>query len=119
MRDAGQRLDHRRLPRAALADDRDELPGLHLDRGAIEDALALDVDCELLGGQAERAAIVAGNERGAVEDQPERTDADFRPDLDGRALDDELAVEAGAVARAEVAQLVCAVDGDDLGVEAR
>ena len=77
-RHAGQRLDQRRLAGPALADHDDELVGLDAERRLGEDLLALHAHGEALGIEPERAALVAGEELGAVEEQPVGPDADLR-----------------------------------------
>jgi hypothetical protein len=70
-----------------------------------------------LGVQAHRAALVAGEEGLAVEDQAVGPDPDRRARFD-RAVADQRAVEARPVAGPEVAQLDPAVGGGDLRMEA-
>ena len=76
--DAGQRLHERRLARAALADDRDELAGLDAQRRRLQDHLLLDAHAEALGVEPDRALLGARDEAVAVEDQPVRADPDLR-----------------------------------------
>jgi hypothetical protein len=115
---AGQRLDERRLPRAALADDRHELAGLDAQRGRSQDLLVLDAHGDALGVEAQRAALLAGDEAAAVEQQPVGPDADLRARGQDR-MRGGVAVDARAVARPEVVQRHALAVAHDLGVEAR
>ena len=68
-RHPGERLHQRRLARAALADDRHELARLEPSVVWLQDLLVLDRDRDALGVEAQRAPLVAGDERRAVEDR--------------------------------------------------
>ena len=117
-RDSGERLEQRALAGAALADDRHQLAGLDRDRRRGEDRLVLDADLDLGRVEPQRAVIVAGEERVAVEDEPVGPDPDLGPGLESSARR-QLAVQARAVARAEVGQLDAVALAHHLGVEAR
>ena len=76
LRHAGERLQQRALARAALADDPDELARLDAEADVGEDLPLADADDEPVRVEAQRAAIVAGEDRPAVEDEAVGADAD-------------------------------------------
>ena len=116
--DAGERLEQRRLARAALADEGDELAGLDAERRLGQDLLFSHAHRHALGVESQRALLGAGDEGRPVEDEPVRSDAHLGARLQ-QCRAHELAVDPRAVARAEVADRDAIFQAGHLRVEAR
>ena len=121
---AGERLEQGGLSGARGADDRDEGLLGDAEGDVLEDVLAaVDRDGQVAGGEGDVTGVdelfepVADDAEGRVADAD---DVVAGRAADAAALGDRLAVDVGAVVRAEVADLHAAVGGRvELGVVAR
>ena len=115
--DTGKDTKQRRLPGAALADDRHELSRLDAERHRLQDHLVAHGNGDVVRVEPEDATIITLDERRSVEDQPKRPHAYLGSGAQRCALDEQ-SIEARSVPRTEIAKLETHRGGHDLGMEA-